>query len=175
MHGLIRNPGEAPNIVPEEVSVELYTRGFDRPYLNEVNGKIDDCARGAAIATQTKWEKKATAEVFDSMKLIPFGNEMLKEVYEELGIPLNGNPDLLFGSSDCGNVSRICPTFQPTLQVVEPDVPIHTREFAEAMKTERAHKALFTGAEIISRQVIKVFSDEMNIRKLKKAFEEAEG
>ena len=175
MHGLIRNPGEAPNIVPEEVSVELYTRGFDRPYLNEVNGKIDDCARGAAIATQTKWEKKATADVFDSMKLIPFGNEMLKEVYEELGIPLNGNPDLLFGSSDCGNVSRICPTFQPTLQVVEPDVPIHTREFAEAMKTERAHKALFTGAEIISRQVIKVFSDEMNIRKLKKAFEEAEG
>ena len=109
------------------------------------------------------------------MKLIPFGNEMLQEVYEELGIPLNGNPELLFGPSDCGNVSRICPSFQPTLQVVDPDVPIHTREFEEAMKTERAHNALFTGARVIARHVIKMFSDEKNVQKLKRAFEEAEG
>lgn len=172
VHGIIRNPGEAPNIVPEEVSAELYIRGFDRPYLNEVVSRIDDCAEGAAIATQTTWEKKATAEVFDNMKLLPFGNELLTEVYEELGIELNGNPDKNFGSTDCGNVSSICPTFQSTLQVVKAGTPIHTREFAAAMKTDRAHQVLATGAKVISRQVIKIFADEKNIEKLKKEFAE---
>lgn len=170
VHGIIRNPGEAPNIVPEEVSAELYIRGFDRRYLDEVVSKIDDCARGAAIATQTEWEKKATAEKFDSMRLVPFGNQILTEVYEELGIDLNGNPEKSFGSSDCGNVSSLCPMFHSTLQVVNTGTPIHTRAFADAMKTGRAHKVLETGAKVISRHVIKLLADEENIKKLKEEY-----
>ena len=172
MHGIIRNPGEAPNIVPEEVSAELYTRGFDRPYLNQVNQMIDDCAEGAAIATQTTWEKKPTAEQYDNLLLLPFGNQLLAEVYEEMGLTLSGNPDALFGSSDCGNVSFVCPVFHSTLQVVDAGVPIHTREFAQAMKTDRAHVALAKGAGIICRHVIKMLADDENIKKLKIEFEE---
>lgn len=172
IHGIIRNPGEAPNIVPEEVSAEIYIRGFDRPYLNEVTAMIDDCARGAAIATRTDWEKKATAEVFDSMLPVPFGNRLLQEVYEELDIPFNGDPEIMFGSSDCGNVSHLCPTFQCTLQIADEGTPIHTREFAEAVKTERAHQALATGAKVIARQVIKLLVDPENMQRLKKAYEE---
>ncbi len=172
IHGIIRNPGEAPNIVPEEVSAELYIRGFDRPYLNQVNKMIDDCAAGAAIATQTTWEKKATAERYDNLLILPFGNALLAETYEEMGLTLNGNHEELFGSSDCGNVSFVCPVFHPTLQVVDKGVPIHTREFADAMKTDRAHKALATGAGIICRHVIKMLANEENLKKLKTEFEE---
>ncbi len=172
MHGIIRNPGEAPNIVPEEVSAELYIRGFDRPYLNQVNKMIDDCAAGAAIATQTTWEKKATAEMYDNLLILPFGNDLLAETYAEMGLTLNGNPEELFGSSDCGNVSFVCPVFHPTLQVVERGVAIHTREFADAMKTDRAHEALAIGAGIICRHVIKVLAEKDNLKKLKTEFEE---
>ena len=56
----------------------MYIRALERGNLNEVVRKIDDCARGAAIATQTTWEKKATAEVYDNMKQNPFGIENLK-------------------------------------------------------------------------------------------------
>ena len=171
IHGLIRNCGEAPNIVPEENSVEMYIRALERSNLNEVVRKVDDCARGAAIATQTTWEKKATAEVFDNMKLIPFGNDLLTEVYNELNLPISDKQDEIFGSSDCGNVSMVCPTFHCTLQVVDEGVNVHTREFADAMKTDRAHEALKTGARIISRQVIKLLADETNIIRLKEEYE----
>ncbi len=58
IHGIIRYAGEAPNIVPEENALEMYIRALERGNLNEVVRKIDDCARGAAIATQTTWEKE---------------------------------------------------------------------------------------------------------------------
>lgn len=170
MHGIIRYAGEAPNIVPEENSVEMYIRALERKNLDEVVRKVDDCARGAAIATQTTWEKKATAEVFDNMRLVPFGIETLREVYEELDLPLNGDHDEIFGSSDTGNVSMVCPVFHPTLQVVDKGVAVHTREFADAMKSERAHEALATGAKIISHQIIKLLADETGMDRLKREY-----
>ena len=132
---------------------------------------MDDCARGAAIATQTTWEKKATAEFYDNIKLVPFGNEKLTEVYEELGLPITDGEEEIFGSSDTGNVSTICPVFHSTLQVVDKGVAVHTREFAEAMKSERAHEALATGAQIISHLIIKLLSDESNMERLKREYE----
>ena len=171
IHGIIRYAGEAPNIVPEENSAELYIRALERANLNQVVEKIDDCARGAAIATQTTWDKKATAEVFDNMKQNFFGIEKLRQVFEELELPLNGNEEEIFGSSDTGNVSMVCPVFHPTLQVVDRGVAIHTREFAEAMKSHRAHQVLETGARLICRQLAKLLCNPENMEKLKEEFE----
>lgn len=166
LHGIIRNGGAAPNIVPEEASAEVFIRALDRNYLNELVRKVDDCARGAAIATQTCWDKSETAAPFDNLKPNEEGLKALAEVFEELNLPLNGDPNAIFGSSDAGNVSFVCPTFHPCLQVVDQGVAIHTRAFAEAMKTERAHRALVDGAKIIAYQAVKVFSDPERIRRL---------
>lgn len=170
-HGIIRNGGEAPNIVPEEVTAEFYIRALDKHYLEELIQKVDDCARGAAIATQTTWDKYATAMTYDNLKENKTGVAALEEIYGELDIPINGDPDKIFGSSDAGNVSFVCPAFHPCLQVTEADTPIHTRGFAEAMKTERAHQCLGTGAEIIGLQIAKIFSDEEKIKALRADFE----
>ena len=43
-HGIIRNSGEAPNIVPEEVTAEFYIRALDKNYLLELIKKVDACA-----------------------------------------------------------------------------------------------------------------------------------
>ena len=99
------------------------------------------------------------------------GLDALKEVYEELGLPLNGDSSAIFGSSDAGNVSFVCPTFHPCLQVAEKGVAIHTREFAKAMKSQRAYKALDAGAKIIAYQICKIFSDEEKIAALQAAIQ----
>lgn len=163
IHGVFRNGGAAPNIVPEEASAEVFIRSLDRPYLNELVQKVDDCARGAAIATQSVWEKEETAPPFDNLRLNQTGLTALKEVYDELDLPLNGDTEAVFGSSDAGNVSFVCPTFHPCLQVTERGVAIHTREFADAMKTKRAYQALVDGARIIAYQTAKIFSDKEKI------------
>mgnify|MGYP000460762862 CR=1 FL=1 len=170
-HGIIVNGGEAPNIVPEAVSAEFYVRALDKAYLQELMKKVDDCAEGACIATQTTWDKYPTAAVYDNMKPNPTGVAALREIYDELGIEVNGDHDKIFGSSDIGNVSFACPAFHPCLQVVNADTPIHTRGFAEAMKSERAHEGLVNGAKIIALQIAKIFSDEEKIKAMKADFE----
>ncbi|MBN7773014.1 M20 family metallopeptidase [Clostridium aminobutyricum] len=169
IHGVIRDGGLAPNIVPESASAEFYIRSMDRHYLTELLRKVEDCAKGAAIATQTSYQKKLTAESYDNLKANPTGEGVLSETYAELGLEL-GNPDRIFGSSDAGNVSMICPTFHPTLQIVEPGVAIHTREFAEAVKSSRAHRAIADGAKILTLQILKIFTDSKKFEAMKEDF-----
>lgn len=170
-HGIIRNGGEAPNIVPEKVTAELYIRALDKKYLRDLIQKVDNCAEGACIATGTTWSKYPTARIYDNMKPNETGLAVLTETYKELGLEINGDPEKIFGSSDGGNVSFVCPGFHPCLQVADADTPIHTRGFAEQMKTERGHKALSDGAKIIALQIIKIFSDEEKIKAMKADFE----
>ena len=174
-HGVIRDGGAAPNIVPETASAEFFIRSLDKEYLEYLVKLVDDCAEGAAIATQTTWSKHSTAAVYDNLKHNRTGGETLEEVYRELGIDENGDRNKIFGSSDIGNVSFRCPAFHPCLQVVPEDIPIHTREFAAAMKSDRAHAALDDGAKVISFQIAKIFSDKEKIKLLKDDFKENRG
>lgn len=170
IHGVIRNGGEAPNIVPEEASAEFYARALDLDYMMEVVKKIDNCAEAGALATGASWYKEPTAAVYANLRRNPAGEAALSEVYDELGIEINGDPDKLFGSSDAGNVSFECPMFHPTLQLVDRGVAIHTREFADAVKTDRAHKCIEQGAEIIALQIAKIFGSEERIKAMKADF-----
>ena len=171
IHGVIRNGGEAPNIVPEEASAEFYVRALDLDYMMDVVRKVDDCAAGGALAAQCTWDKVETAAVYANMRRNYSGEDALREVYEELGIDINGDHEKIFGSSDAGNVSFVCPTFQPTLQIVDRGVAIHTREFAAAVKTDRAHDTIALGANVIALQIAKIFGDENRIKQMKADFE----
>ena len=170
-HGIVRNGGEAPNIVPEEASCEFYVRALERDYLEHLVKLVDDCAEGASIATQTTWEKYPVAATYANLKHNAEGEASLLGIYNELDIPSNAEPGRIFGSSDSGNVSFVCPTFHPCLQVTSHDTPIHTRGFADAMKTDRAHAALDTGAKIIALQIAKIFSDPARIQAMKTDFQ----
>ena len=140
-------------------------------YMMDVVRKVDDCAAGAALATQTTWEKEPTAAVYANMRRNYAGEDALREVYEELGIDINGDHEKIFGSSDAGNVSFVCPTFHPTLQLVDRGVAIHTREFAAAVKTDKAHEIIGLGANVIALQIAKIFTDETRVQQMKADFE----
>ena len=170
MHGVYRNGGAAANVVPEEAAVEIYTRALDRDYLNEVSGRVLKMAEGACLMTGATFEMKPTAMSYDNLKNNEFGLEMLGEVFDELGIEQNGDPDKIFGSSDEGNISFVCPTFHPTLQIADRGVAIHTRDFECSVRSEKAHEAIRQGAEVIALQIAKIFSDEDKVKKLKECF-----
>lgn len=170
MHGVVRDGGLAPNIVPETASAEFYIRSMSREYLNDLMKKIDDCARGAAVATQTTFEKITTAESYDNLKENHTGMSVLAEIYDELGLEL-GDTEKVFGSSDAGNVSMVCPTFHPILQIVDPTVAIHTREFADAVKSPRAYEAIIKGSKILILQILKIFTDRDKFEAMKSDFE----
>lgn len=170
IHGVIRDGGMAPNIVPESASAEVYIRALDRSYLNEVIRKVDDCAFGAAMATQTTVEKIITGGAYDNLKDNKTGLAVLEEVFDELEIPLDRDFDEIFASTDAGNVSMVCPTFHPTLKIADLSVALHTKAFEELVKTDVAHKAIADGAKLIALQVIKIFGDETKFVGMKSDF-----
>ncbi len=170
IHGIYKKSGVAANIVPEFASVHFYIRALDNDYLENVLQRVNDCALGAAIATQTTWETYPTETDYKSLKRNPAGESVIKEVYEELEIQINGDHSLLFGSSDIGDVSFKCPAFHPALQLVEKGVAIHTREFAASVKSQRAHDCIREGASVIGLTIAKIFSDETMIAAMKTDF-----
>lgn len=170
-HSVIRDGGNAPNIVPEHCSLEIYIRAEDKKYLEELIEMVDNCAEGAAIATQTEWKKTAPDDYYYvDLKDNKTGEKCLREVFQELNINENAPRDMLFGSSDIGNVSYACPAFHPCLQVVD-EAPLHTKEFEEAMKTPRAHNTLAIGAKMIACHIAKIFSNNDIIAAMKADFD----
>jgi len=53
IHMVVRDGGDAPNVVPAYAKVWYYLRGKDREQVDEVRERLDACARGAATASGT--------------------------------------------------------------------------------------------------------------------------
>ena len=111
-----------------------------------------------------------TAEPYYEVKPNPTGHKILEDIYEELGLETVDDLSEVFGSTDAGNVSYVCPTFHPCLQVVDEDILIHTKAFAAAMTSQRAHRTLEIGAKIIGYQVARTFSDEKILAQMMQDF-----
>ncbi len=169
MHGYIDYGGEAANIVPAKASAEIYVRAEERAYLDEIVRKVDDCAKGAAIATQTTFDREPTAYPYDNLKNNATGERILTEGFESLGLPVYLHNAAL-GSSDAGNVSMRCPMFHPSISICEEMVPTHTVEFANLMKTEATHRAIVNGAKLLSIMMLRLFTDEKELAALKADF-----
>lgn len=56
-HGVIKDGGAFPNIVPEKAVYHLFIRSGSKDYMEELIRLTDGCAAGAALATQTTWER----------------------------------------------------------------------------------------------------------------------
>src|SRR6266550_276732 len=54
IQGIITEGGKAPNVVPDRAAAEFWIRYPDPVYLGQVLERVNDAARGAALATGTK-------------------------------------------------------------------------------------------------------------------------
>ncbi|MDO5116606.1 MAG: amidohydrolase [Synergistaceae bacterium] len=159
MHGIISEGGAAANIVPDRAVCRFYFRAPKRAYLDKIMEKIYNCARGAALATETEVSWSRFEVPFKDMLPNESAENMLEEIMEGLGIKVSPNNET-FGSSDMGDVSYCCPAVQPELDISEGRViDGHTRAFAAATTTAAAHEALKKGAKTIGRAVLRVLTE----------------
>ena len=54
IHGIVTRGGDAANVVPDKASGRFAVRSADKDYLEEVVPRVEDCARGAMLATGTQ-------------------------------------------------------------------------------------------------------------------------
>ncbi|HYM49101.1 MAG TPA: M20 family metallopeptidase [Candidatus Limnocylindrales bacterium] len=152
IHGIIREGGTAPNIVPERSTGEFLVRARERAYMEELVQKVKNIFQGAALATGCSVKLSLEGDPYEDMR----NNGVLAHLFEEnlrrLGVQPVSDPVPweTAGSTDMGNVSHVVPAIHPTLAITAPDIATHSQAFLQASDSLRGYQAMIDAAKALA-------------------------
>lgn len=173
VHGVIKEGGEAANVIPDFTRAEFYVRAMDMPYLNELREKVIRCAEAGALAADCRMEWGHYEASYKNM----ITNETLSKRYNEvmgsIGIEMRVDERDSMGSMDMGNVSQVVPVINPYFEITNGEViSAHTVEFRECTKTEEAYEAMEKTIEGLTLTALDLIQDTELLEKVKEEFSE---
>jgi len=172
MHSVIPNGGSAPNVVPDKAEIWYYVRGRDRKQVDELIDWVVACAKGAAMATQTRVRtlfhdsvtqripNRALTEMMDAVlrrcgppRFTPSEARTAAKILP--GKKYNSRIDRISteqgkGSSDEDNVSWFAPLGRICVACVPTDTIGHHRQYAAAVRIPGAHRGMLKAAEYLA-------------------------
>ncbi|NXR34841.1 P20D2 protein, partial [Zosterops hypoxanthus] len=174
VHGVIKNGGVKPNIIPSYTELEFYLRAPSRKELSVLTEKVENCFKSAAVATGCKVEIKGGEN--DYYNVLP--NKSLQKIYKEngkkLGIDfisedaiLNG----LSGSTDFGNVTFVVPGIHPYFYIGS-DALNHTEQYTEAAGSQMAQFYALRTAKALAMTALDVIFKPGLLEEVRKDFRE---
>ena len=86
IHGVIKNGGEAANVIPDYASLEYYFRAPTMAYAREISQKAIDMVKNMSEANGTTVEISEYECAYDDTVINYKLAEILTEKYEELGV-----------------------------------------------------------------------------------------
>jgi amidohydrolase len=159
IHGIIRDGGDAPNIVPDYSSSLFYVRARDDDYCDELLEKVKNCARGASLATGARLELDMQGAYRSLQPNIPLA-KAFKSNLEELGWTFDKvDPAKGIGSTDLGDVSHIAPSLHAYLSIGPKDLAGHSTEFVEASASEKGFEAMMAAAKAMAATAVDILLD----------------
>ena len=171
IHGIIRDGGVKPNIVPDYASAEFYVRAIENAYRDELLETLKKCAEGAALATGARLAFTEVGHAYQAMKPNRVLGERFLEHLVACGIPHNPQPDAAMGSTDMGDVTQAVPGIHPYVQITEDDVAGHSREFADAAASERGQRAMLAAAKAMAMTAVDVFAEPGWVSRIREEFD----
>lgn len=172
IHGIIKEGGIAPNVVPDKAVARFYVRAKERTYLNEVVMKIKDIAYGAALITGSTVEIVNYEASYDNLVT----NQNLSRAFSrnlmDVGLTEILEPRKSFGSIDMGNVSQVTPAIHPYLSIGTKSLIAHTKEMADATITNEAHEMMLKGITALALTGYDALTDEVLFNSIKDEFNE---
>ena len=170
IHGIITHGGVKPNIVPGYAAANFYVRAPENDYRDELVEKLRRCAEGAALATGAELTFKKVGHEYKAIRPNHHLAQAFRRNLESLGYPVE-EPKGGLGSTDMGDVSWEVPAIHPYIRITEGEVPGHSREFAEAARSERAKKAMLAAAKAVAGTCIDVWTDPALYQAIREEFE----
>jgi len=152
IHGIVTHGGDAPNIVPEHAVARFFVRSEDNKRLGETVVKVENCARGAALATGAELNIKRFNNLYKAMNSNSVLAEVLRENLERVGLRIEGIKRGK-GSTDFGNVSGVVPACELAIRLGNGIVP-HTKEFLNASNSEEGYRVMILGAKVMAMSAI---------------------
>ena len=96
-YALLDTGGIAPNVVQAHARVRYSIRARDLPGMNELVGRVNKIAQGAALMTETKMEMRIISAVSNIMPNTPL-EQTLHRIMEDLGPPHFDEADKQFAA-----------------------------------------------------------------------------
>jgi amidohydrolase len=150
IHGIVSEGGQAPNIIPERAAARLWVRALNDEVLEDVAERVQQCARGAAMATNSQLEVQLLKGASPSMRPNLALAALYRSQLDRLGLKeTHHGPSEAIGSSDITHVSQVVPTIHPNFPIGR-DLKLHTREFAEAVASPRGEAGLLEAARALA-------------------------
>lgn len=174
VHGIIREGGVLPNIIPEKVTSEFSIRGKEDKPFEEVLEWILDAARGSALATQTEAEWEKAKNSVNALQKNPALIDLAIESFEYFGIQ-HERSIALSGSTDMGNVSIECPALHAGLSIADESATLHSKEFAEIASSDKVHPSIIKGAAVLARIAFRILAEKGLIERIGEDFRKGGG
>lgn len=171
VHGVIKEGGEAANVIPDYTRAEFYVRAMDMPYLNELREKVIRCAEAGALAADCRMEWGHYEAAYKNL----ITNETLSSLYNEnmkaLGIEMITEERDSMGSMDMGNVSQVVPAINPYFEITSGKaVSAHTTEFRECTLTDDAYQAMENTIAGLTNTALDLIKNPEKLNRVKKEF-----
>ena len=200
-HWVTLEGGEAPNVVPDKARTWYFVRDLDENIEGNFNW-VMDCAKGAAMMTQTEHEvqvlaachqrfgNKAMAElIYQYIQMVgrPVYTEneeaFAKALQQHGGFPEKGldypilletpeNTPLRGGSSDVGDVTLVAPTSTIRFPTRVPGCHSHHWSTVACSIGSFAHKGISTGAKVAALTAYDLLTRPDLLANIRKEFEE---
>ena len=169
VHAIMAEGGEAVNVIPERSRLKVFVRSGDPGYLRaRLQAAVENCARGAALATGTTVEIAEVAPAYQPLK----SNAPLAELTRQAFVAAGRDPattPVPGGSSDLGNVSQVLPAIHPYI-CIRPGLSMHTRDFEAAAVSPEADQAVVDGAAILGTVLAALLSRPGLVEEARRAF-----
>lgn len=165
IHGVIKDGGLAPNIIPGYAEAEFYLRDFNLSFLSHMRTRFENIAKGAALMTDTVVKIEEIPNSYKPGR----PNEPLNNLFMALAQEAHMSPQSLApsrGSSDFGDVTYEVPAMHAYFNITkgDEDIVIHSKEFAKCAITPFALSQMRKTACILA-QIAWVFITKKNFRK----------
>ncbi len=178
IHSVISDGGAAPNVVPDKAEIWYFLRGKDRKEVDDLRRRMILCARGAALATETRWRLLVETSITERVPNATISN-LLDGLLRRCGPPkftpaearaaarrLGGKkyktkiapPRSEPGraSSDEDNVSWFAPLSCLGVACVPEGVTGHHRDYAAAVRLPGAHRGMLKAAEVLAAAAVEL-------------------
>ena len=171
MHYTVVDAGGPANVVPARAVGNFALRAAHRGKLNDVVERFRRIIQGAALMTDTTFEIEETKSL-DNRIGIPHLNDLLMKHAQEVDAPRIRPPRAKNGSSDFGNVMYQLPGACLRVAFVPEGTSSHTQAFADAGKSEDAHRAVVLGAEILALTARDLLCNPEDLAEVRREFQE---
>jgi len=192
IHSVIPEGGDAPNVVPAYAKIWYYLRGQDREQVDGIRKRMDACARGAALATETTPKITRLTAVYSRLPNETFAEVMLDNLRlfrapavtsadrkraKQAG--LSGQFNVKLGgisrkpgraSSDEDNVSWLAPLGGLAMVCYPKGVRGHHRTLAAQADAPFALRGMRQAAKVMAGAALDLCADPALMRRIKAEF-----